>query len=416
MWHLYHMWHLCHTMKRFAVMKASQKIALEMSTKREALNALLGEDELSDEQRAEMSTLTERLQQLETEARAAIMAEDVPTITTTTVADGEGRELRSLIDRANVGNIFECALEHRATDGVESELQTHFKLAANSIPLAMLETRAVTPAPGQVAQNQSTIIPGVFPMSCAAFLSVDTPTVPTGESVYPVLTTNADVGTPAENAVQAETTGAFSASVLSPSRLQASFFYSREDRARFSGMSEALRMNLSDALADGLDKQILTGAEGLLTGTKLPNHNSSAQATYAHYRSELAYGRVDGTFAGSVSDLKIVMGAASYGHAASQFRSANAGDRAALEDLMSVTGGVKVSAHVPGVASKKQLAVIRLGSRRDCVAPIWEGITLIPDEITKAGAGQIVITAVMLHAVKVLRVNGFYKQQLQVEA
>ena len=253
-------------------------------------------------------------------------------------------------------------------------------------------------------------------MSCAAFLGIDSPTVPVGDAVYPVLTTNATAHTPAENAEAAETTGAFSASVLTPSRIQASFFYSREDRARFSGMGEALRMNLADALADKMDQQILVGTEGLLTGTKLPNHNSSAQATYAHYRSEMAYGRVDGTFAGSVSDLKIVMGAASYGHAASQFRSDNAGDRAALEDLMSVTSGVKVSAHVPGVASKKQLAVIRLGMRRDMVAPIWEGVTLIPDEITKAANGQIVITAIMLHAVKILRTSGFYKQQLQVEA
>ena len=44
--------------------------------------------------------------------------------------------------------------------------------------------------------------------------------------------------------------------------------------------------------------------------------------------------------------------------------------------------------------------MIRLGSRRDMVAAIWEGVTLIPDEITLAGAGQIKVTAVMLHAVK----------------
>ena len=93
---------------------------------------------------------------------------------TRTVADGEDRELRSLIDRANVGEIFEAALEHRATTGAEAEVQTHFRLAANAVPLALLETRAVTPAPGQVAQNQAAIIPGVFPMSCAAFLAVDT--------------------------------------------------------------------------------------------------------------------------------------------------------------------------------------------------------------------------------------------------
>ena len=397
-------------------MKASQKIALEMSTKREALNVLLAVDEMSDEQRAELGTLTTRMQHLEVEARAAIMAEDVPTVTHTAVADGEDRELRSLIDRANVGNIFEATLEHRATTGPEAELQAHFHLAANAIPLAMLETRAATPAPTDVGTNQSAIIAGIFPMSCASFLGIDTPTVPVGEHVFPVLTSNADVHTPAEHAAAAETTGSFSADVLSPSRLQASFFYSREDRARFSGMDEALRMNLSDALADGLDKQILTGTEGLLTGTKLPNHNSSAEASYAHYRSELAYGRVDGTFAASVGDLKIVMGAATYGHAAAAFRSTNAGDRAALEDLMQVTSGVKVSAHVPVVASKKQLAVIRLGSRRDMVAAVWSGITLIPDEISKASLGQIQVTAVMLYAVKILRADGFYKQQLQVEA
>ena len=397
-------------------MKASQKIALQMSTTREALNALLAVEELSDEQRAEMGTHSTRMQQLEVEARAAIMAEGEPTITHSTVTDGEDRELRSLIDRANVGNIFECALEHRATDGVEAELQTHYRLSSNAIPLALLETRAVTPAPSDVGQTQAAIIPGVFPQSCAAFLNVDAPVVPVGDAVYPVLSTNATAGTPAENAAQAETTGSFSADVLSPSRIQASFFYSREDRARFSGMDEALRMNLSDALSDSLDKQILTGSEGLLTGTNLANHNSTVEATYAHYRSELGYGRVDGSFAASVGDLRIVMGASTYGHCAAAFRSATAGDRAALEDLMQVTGGVKVSAHVPGVASKKQLAVIRLGSRRDMVSPVWEGVTLIPDEITKAGMGQIVVTAVMLYAVKILRADGFYKQQLQVQA
>ena len=70
-------------------------------------------------------------------------------------------------------------------------------------------------------------------MSCAAFLSVDMPTVSTGDAVFPVLTTNADVGTPAENAAQSETTGSFAADVLSPGRLQASFFYSQRGPCTF---------------------------------------------------------------------------------------------------------------------------------------------------------------------------------------
>ena len=42
---------------------------------------------------------------------------------------------------------------------------------------------------------------------------------------------------------------------------------------------------------------------------------------------------------------------------------------------------------------------------------MWGQVTLIPDEVTKAANGQIILTAVLLHAVKILRVGGFYKQE-----
>ena len=44
-------------------------------------------------------------------------------------------------------------------------------------------------------------------------------------------------------------------------------------------------------------------------------------------------------------------------------------------------------------------------------APVWGGVTLIPDEITKAANGQIQLTAVMLFATKLLRAGGFHKQE-----
>ena len=392
-------------------MTRRQKMELRASEIRTRLAELGGADDLTDETRGELDTLRGEYGDTERKIGALTVSEDTPQVTE---QGSEARELAALIADAEIGNIFEATIEHRATDGREAELQTHFGLAANSVPLAMLiEHRAVTPAPSNVGQTQSEIVSAVFPQSCAAFLGIDLPTVPVGEAVFPVLVTSATVNTPAENAASAETTGAFSAEVLSPSRLQASFFYSREDRARFRGMSEALRTNLSDALSDGLDRQILVGTNGLLTGTNLANHNASAVTSYANYRSQFAYGRVEGAYASSVGDIRSVVGSGTYAHASGVFRSTNAGDRAALEDLMSVTGGVKVSAHVAAVASNKQLAVIRLGSRRDMVAPIWEGVSLIPDEITKASTGQIVVTAVMLHAVKILRKAGFYKQQTQ---
>ena len=57
---------------------------------------------------------------------------------------------------------------------------------------------------------------------------------------------------------------------------------------------------------------------------------------------------------------------------------------------------------------------MRLGARRDAVAGLWQGVTIIPDEVTRAKQGEIVITAVMLAAVKILRSGGFYKAEVKV--
>ena len=106
------------------------------------------------------------------------------------------------------------------------------------------------------------------------------------------------------------------------------------------------------------------------------------------------------------------MGSEAYAHAGTTYRHQNADDLA-IDRLMAITGGVRVSAHVPGEAGNKQDAVIRLGMRRDAVAPIWEGVNLIVDEVTLADEGQVKLTAVMLYAFKILRADGFYKQETQ---
>ena len=394
-------------------MRPSQKLAIRASEIREKLSTFAEiEGELTDEQRAGLVKLRTEYQDTESKLTASMISEDKP-VEIRHAEGNEGAEMRSLIEKCNVGVIFDSAVEKRSlSDGPEFELQTHHGLAMNQIPLELLETRAVSPAPGQVGQNQNEIIGYVFPQSCAAYLAVDTPTVATGDAVYPVLTSELDVHTPAENVSAAETTGSFSASVLSPARIQASFFYSREDRARFAGMDVALRQNLSDGLSDGLDQQILAGTEGLLTGTKLPNNNVSAVTDFANYITNFSYGRVDGRYASMASEVRSVCGAATYKHMGGVYRNTSV-DRNAIDRLMEITGGIKVSSHVPAVASNKQNAVIRRGSRRDMVCPIWNGISIIPDEITLAATGQIKITAVMLHAVKILRTDGFFKQQTQ---
>ena len=163
-------------------------------------------------------------------------------------------------------------------------------------------------------------------------------------------------------------------------------------------------------LADGLDRQVLVGTNGLLTGTNLADNTVSTETNYAHYRNQLVYARIDGRYASVASDIRILMGASTYAHAAGEYRG-NTDNTDALTSIMNVTSGVRVSAHVPAVVSTKQDVVVRLGNYTDMVAPIWEGVTIIPDDVTQAKKGQIVVTAVMLHAIKILRTDGFHKQE-----
>ena len=385
-------------------MTPTQTIQVRMSETREKLNS---QTEIRVDDTAQMAQREKwqaELKAQEAELRAAIEADDAADTT------AETREWADVSSRFDLGEMFEGVLEHRASSGAIAEVQAERGLAANAIPTEMLmEKRAVTPAPGDVGQSQSQITGFVFPQSVAAFLGIPSPVVPVGDSTFPVLTSDPAAGTPAENAAQSETTGAFSADVLTPGRIQASFFWSREDAARMAGMGDALREALQGGISDKLDKEILQGTEGLLTGTKLANHARTSSTDYAHYVAELLYGRVDGRYAFDLADIRVVMGSDTFGNAATKLPTN--GEENALSRIRSDSGGVRVSANVPAAASMKQNALVRLGLRADMVAPVWGAVTLIPDEITKAANGQIQLTAVMLYAVKILRVGGFYKQE-----
>ena len=350
-------------------MTRTQKIQLRQSEAKVKMGELLDSDveTRSATFTDDLTAITTELRNVESELQAAILSDgDQDALP----VDAEGHEFSTLETRANIGGIFEAAFKGSVTSGAEAELQEHLGLSPNSVPLALLRgsheeievrTSGVTPAPatGAIGTRQMPIIPYVFPAAAASFLRIAQPSVGVGEAVYTIITTAATPGTPAKGANQAHSAAAFGTDVLAPKRIQASLFYSIEDKARLSGMGEALRANLSDALADKLDDQILTGTEGLFTGTKLADHDASAADTFATYTKRFMFDYVDGTYATGAADLRMVVGSATYSDMGSTYQSN--GDISALDNIMARTGGVRVSAHVPAAASNKQEAVIRRG-------------------------------------------------------
>ena len=175
--------------------------------------------------------------------------------------DAEARELAQLTAKSNMGAILLAVTEKRHCLGAELELQQAHGLAENQIPLSLLriEQRAagVTTAPTNVGTSQAEIVQPVFANGAGAYLGITRPTIPAGDSVFPVLSTRPDVGGPHSDSTDVpETDSTFNADLLAPERIQASAMYRRVDAARFPAMDSALRMALNSGLEEKLDYEV----------------------------------------------------------------------------------------------------------------------------------------------------------------
>lgn len=387
-----------------------QTLEIESSELRDKLNTLSGVADPSEEQVGEIDTLSASLRKVEARRRAAIAASDPEPVEE---PDSEARELADLRSRANLGAIWEAAVEHRQTDGAERELQAASGIPSNSIPLELLaapvEKRAVTPAPTNTGASERPPLAPVFANGDAAFLGFDMPTVPAGDAVFPVVATRPTVHGPVTDATsQAETTGSFTAEKLVPNRLSAAFSWLRTDAARFASLAESLRAALVAALSEKVDAQAVAQ---VVTDTTRTAAGSSAW-TWAKYRA-LVPAQVDGRFASMESEIRFLIGAGTLADADALFRGDDVGEESAVETMRRLSGGVRVSAHITAPASNLQDVLIRKGNAPGAVAPTWQGVSLIPDELTGAATGTVKVTAVLLAAFKVIRADVFGRQNVK---
>ena len=395
-------------------MTALQKAMLRLEEKRRELSKLLDVETRGADFMDQLETAKRAVEAVQSEVQAAGLVDDTPPVEEHRTDSPGGVELRSMLDGANMGNFINSVMGGRSPDGVEKELQDHYKLQPNAIPLPMLELRAAATFTGDEPASASPVVPQLFPNSVSAFCGVAIEQVPAGLSTWPVLTTGVTVHKPGQGNDAAETTGTFKITSLTPKRLQGGFSYQIEDAAALGFLDAALRENLSDALQSELDKTILTRtSDGLLDKGTDPGTPGSA-STAAQYLAAV-YGGVDGLYAQDASEVRMLVGSGAsgtYGHMGG-LPVATGSDINAAEKVADVSGGLRVSGHVPAYASNRQEAVIIKGpARRNTVAAIW-GITLIPDEVTRTTQGEIRLTAVMLADFAILRTDGYKRHRFR---
>lgn len=373
--------------------------------------------EPTDETSAELATLNTEAQSIETRMQAFLLAADTKIIETET---REGVEWGGLITRAaadgGIGHILNAAMGRAMTSGATLELQQALGMGAAFIPLELLqgpvETRAAATIGTAQEGNQQMALGTVFAASISDYLGIDRPVVPVGTSIYPVLTTGATTGTPAQGSATAESTGAFTTYDLKPRAIDASFRYQREDAAIFPQLSESLRAELEGALANALDDFNLnntTAANQGITAALPDPTNPSATGTFADYVA-LVWGNVDGKHAVAEGDIRVLMPSAAYTHAATLYQTN--GDFNAIQAMRAAGAGVRMTPHIADHASD-QTIIVRKGMLPDFVSPIWNGVEIVVDELTAAGNREIILTAYMLVQHHMLRTAGFARVEIQ---
>ena len=391
-------------------MLKSQKLQLDMSEKRQAINAMQAQEEYEVDA---LDALNKDYMGLEVRYQSALIEEAAETdATPTDDLDSEGREVRRLEEGVEVRHYLEAALNDYPLDGREKELQDALGLAGvgTQIPwIALLspqervEVRAATTAPSDSDVVVSSILGRVFAGGAGAYLGVAFPSVPVGSSNYPVLSSGVVPANAEGSAAANQTAATLTANVLDPTRLTAEYLIRYEDLNKFKMMEEALRNDLQGAMTEAADAQIIAGngtapnVSGFGSALTAPD-NPSAVADFAAYASTRAK-LVDGRYAQSEDDVKVLVGATTYSHAAGIYQTGSG--VSALSRLMP-----KVSPHVPVAASNIQAAYACRSMNR-AVAPMWPSISLIRDSVSGSAKGEIRIVAIAMWNFQILDKSGY---------
>ena len=455
-------------------MLQSTETEIKLSEKRTELRALLADppkDDAKEEVRAahdeKVKTGTQQLDDLETQMRTALKAEDVAVERARLLSEVEGRvgagdlpnipsELREFMGieaRCSVEGFFD-GITGNEPSGAEKEMRQSLGIVERGvIPWPMLvepkrlqeirqEQRAALAEGAKVRaiigrefaekigegnnvflraafgsgstlmSMQDPIIQDVFGASTAAFLMTRFSSAGIGDALELVLTSTG-AGVTADRTSRTAG-GSLAARTLKPKAIRATYDINKTDLQRFRGLEASLRADLPRAINDVVDKNVLTGSDftgSILERTTDPS-NPSADAAFGTSIGAVA-AAIDGKHARTLKEVKIVVNPKTmqvfYGLLASN-------TAVTLPDyFMMNSGGIMTTSNMPAEASNISKAIACKtgpGVQYNGIGKVWGGgIQVIRDEYSKAPENQLIITANVYMDFDVVRAAGY----LQIE-
>ena len=395
------------------------------------MGELLDKEDRSDEDRTKLGELSREMRSLETDLQAALLIEEEPEEETRETGKGEdteAKELDGLLQRASILPYFGEAVSGRDVQGVEHEVRAGLlgdEARGGLVPFELLlpderEERAdaatTVAAAARSPGSQASVLQRVFTRSIAATLGVSMPMVEVGQANFPVLASGTSASMVNAGTAKDAEAATFTGVSLDPVRLSARYVFRYEDIAKLRNYESVLRRDLTAAMTDAMDNQVVNGdgsapnVNGFLAELTAPMDPSAATTWNEWLKAHTD--EVDGLNAYMLSDLRCVIGKASFSYLETLFRTGaqDNGPRAsAAEYVSSRIGGGMVSSRIPAPASNIQLGIIAKTSYpgRNAVAPIWRAMELIRDPYTRASQGEVALTAIMLWNFKIVRETGW---------
>ena len=436
-------------------MTTAQKLAIRISEIRQRLNEIAGLDDagMTDEIRAEADKLTGEFRNSETQHRAAIIAEGAEAGAAAGEfgnGDGEPAEVRALLDRVRIGDYLAPAAAGAGLAGVPGEIATALKVSAAgasggvAVPWAVLgrglvEQRATaegraftTTANNDGSVMQRPILQRLFGPGIMDSLGVRMDTVPAGRSEWPLISAGVAPGQVVEGtAAGAAAAATFSYANLRPKRLTGRYEFTHEIAASVGDVEQALRRDISDAIAAAMSNAIINGAavdpndaataanvEGFISKLAAPT-TPGAEAAFADYAGSHA-ALVDGLHASRESEVSSVIGNQSYHHAASVYQTGSG--ESGSEALERRSMGCMSSSYIPAAVSNVQDGNIYHAAgpngggvmRGDSVAAMWPTLEIVRDIYSQASQGVVLTWVSLWDAEVAFRAAAYSRVAFQV--
>ena len=422
-----------------------QKLRLRKAEISRRLAEISGGDEpLTDEDRAEVTSLSTEIADVETRMAAAEIADQNDETRDQKPEEGaEADPLDELRAAAHVGRFLVAAMRGRAVQGPERELLDELRMDDGQIPVTLWEggpeTRAaeqrdVTGAPSTVGVNLDPLQPAVFAPSILPRLGVEMPRVGSGTYATGTITTSVTAGAVSKGADSPATAAAFTVASATPKRIAARLELAVEDIAAVgqANFEAVLRDNLSLVLSDQLDLQGLNGdgtapnVQGLIGRLTDPTDPTDVAGWLDFAR--LPSDHVDGLWATMESQVMLLVNPETYRLAARTFRmpeehgnaentySDTPGEQSAAAYVSGRASSFSTNSRMPATASTIALGVAyRMGrAMRTAVMPVWDYLS-IDDMYSGSGKGERYFTiAALVGDVILVQPNAYARFDLKV--